>query len=81
MILFTCALLPAYDLSACTACLTDLQLRVGLTQAPLDAAVTVCLLKQRVQNLSDCLSLIHHQCLRAAVTHQHLYYQLEKAAS
>lgn len=54
--------------------LTNLQFRVGLTQAPVNAAVTVCLLKQHVQNLSDCLSLIHHQYFGAAVTHQHFYY-------
>lgn len=60
--------------------LTDLQLGVGLAQAPVDAAVAVCLLKQHVQNVSDCLSLVHHQCLGAAVTHQHLHYQLREAA-
>lgn len=54
--------------------LTNLQLGVGLAQAPADAAVTVRLLKQVVQNLSDRLSLVHHQRLGAAVAHQHLYY-------
>lgn len=61
--------------------LTDLQLRVGLTQAPVDAAVTVRLLKQLVQHLSGRLPLVHHQRLGAAVTHQHLYYQLGEAAN
>lgn len=60
--------------------LTNLQLRVGLTQAPVDVAVTVRLLKQRVQNLSHRLSLIHHHRLWAAIAHQHLYYQLWQAA-
>lgn len=71
---------PAYDLIACAACvrahLTDLQLGVGLTQAPVDAAVTVRFLKQLFQNLSHRLSLVHHYCPGAAVTHQHLHYQL-----
>lgn len=60
--------------------LTDLQLGVGLAQAPVDAAVTVCLLKEFVQNLSYGLSLVHHQRLGAAVTHQQLDYQLGEAA-
>lgn len=60
--------------------LTNLQLRVGLTQAPVDAAVTVRLFKQLVQNVSHRLPLVHHQSLGAVVAHQNLYYELSGAA-
>lgn len=60
--------------------LTRLQVRVGLAQAPVDAAVTVRLLKQLVQNLPDRLPLIHHQRLVAAVHHQDLDEQLREEA-
>lgn len=67
----------------CSMCacahLTDLQLGVGLTQAPVDVAVTVRFLKQLFQNLSHRLSLVHHYCPGAPVTHQHLHYQLGEA--
>lgn len=60
--------------------LTSLQVRVGLAQAPVDAAVTVRLLKELVQNLPDSLPLVHHQRLVAAVSHQDLYEQLREEA-
>lgn len=56
--------------------LTSLQLGVDLTQAPVHAVVTVGLLKQIIQHVPDRLSLVHHQCLGAAITHHHLHYQL-----
>lgn len=55
---------------------TQLQLRVGLAQAPVHVAVAVGLLKQVVQDLAHVLPLVHHQRLGAAVIQQHLHHQL-----
>lgn len=59
-------------------CLTQLQLWVGLTQAPVHIAVAVSLLEQVVQHLSHVLPLVHHQSFGAAVVHQHLHHQLSR---
>lgn len=58
--------------------LTELQLSVGLTQAPVHVAVAVSLLEQVVQNFPDILPLVDHQGLRAAVVQQHLHHQLSE---
>lgn len=58
--------------------LTELQLMVGLAQAPVHVAVAVSLLEQVVQNFPDSLPLVDHQRLSAAVVQQKLHHQLSQ---